>query len=52
MEQLVPATLAQPGMTVHELLTHVVEETAGLCTLMSQEYFGRPGMLGTQVSTG
>ncbi|PTL82401.1 alpha-E domain-containing protein [Vitiosangium sp. GDMCC 1.1324] len=42
LERLRPEELAAPGATVHALLTHVVEETAALCELISREYFGTP----------
>ena len=51
VEALRPEALTE--VSIHDLLTRLVDETAGLCTLLSQEYFGTgPVMLGTQVSSG
>ncbi|MET0405618.1 MAG: alpha-E domain-containing protein [Cystobacter sp.] len=41
MAELQPHALARPESTVHDLLTHMVEGTADICALLSQEYFGR-----------
>lgn len=48
LERLSAESLSASGDTVHGLLTHVVQETAALCDLLSWEYFGAPMMLGTQ----
>ena len=51
LEALRPEALSE--VSVHGLLTRLVDETEGLCTTLSQEYFGRGSvMLGTQVSSG
>ncbi|WNG14791.1 alpha-E domain-containing protein [Cystobacter fuscus] len=57
LAELRPQFLARPDATVHALLTRMVEGTAELCSLISQEYFGRKPVipdqtLGVQVMTG
>ena len=57
LAELRPQALVSPDATVHALLTRMVEGTAGLCALISEEYFGRsapeaPVALGTQVMAG
>ncbi|MBM7118717.1 alpha-E domain-containing protein [[Archangium] primigenium] len=57
LAELRPQALASPDATVHALLTRMVEGTADLCALISEEYFGRkppeaPVALGTQVMAG
>ncbi|QRN94231.1 alpha-E domain-containing protein [Archangium violaceum] len=53
VELLRPESLVGPGASMHSLLTHMVEETAGLCSLLSHEYFGRPlTTLGAQRMAG
>ena len=46
---LKPQSLASPDATVHALLTRMVEGTSDLCSLISEEYFGRAVMQPTQV---
>jgi uncharacterized alpha-E superfamily protein len=57
LAELQPQALARPDATVHALLTRMVEGTGDLCSLISQEYFGRsvapPAQtLGVQVMAG
>jgi len=57
LAELKPQALASPDATVHALLTRMVEGTNALCSLISEEYFGRsaagaPQVLGTQKMAG
>jgi uncharacterized alpha-E superfamily protein len=48
LERLQPSALSAPGATVHELLTHVVDETGKLCEILSTEFFRGARAVGGQ----
>lgn len=48
LARLRPDALADPDVTIHGLLTHVVDSTAALCQSLAAEFFGTPKSLGSQ----
>ncbi|MDY7231754.1 alpha-E domain-containing protein [Hyalangium rubrum] len=48
LARLRPEVLTEPGVTIHGLLTDVVDATAAVCDSLSSEFFGSARALGSQ----